>query len=56
MWFVGNKARKTCPDCRIVVTELPAPAYVVRRVTQCVSPVPNFLLDTRDDRPLHCSR
>jgi hypothetical protein len=28
-WFVSNKARKTCPDCRIVVKDLPAPAYVV---------------------------
>jgi hypothetical protein len=28
-WFVANKARKTCPDCRIVVKDLPAPAYVV---------------------------
>ncbi|KAF2854894.1 hypothetical protein T440DRAFT_442338 [Plenodomus tracheiphilus IPT5] len=32
-WFVGNKARKTCPDCRIVVKELPAPAYVIRDMT-----------------------
>ena len=28
-WFVPNKARKTCPDCRTVVTQVPAPAYVV---------------------------
>lgn len=28
-WFVNNKARKTCPDCRAVVTQPPAPAYVV---------------------------
>lgn len=32
-WFVSNKARKTCPDCRIVVKELPAPAYVIRDMT-----------------------
>lgn len=32
-WFVSNKARKTCPDCRIVVKELPAPAYVIREMT-----------------------
>ncbi|KAJ4301177.1 E3 ubiquitin ligase [Kalmusia sp. IMI 367209] len=29
-WFVANKARKTCPDCRVVVTQLPAPGYVIR--------------------------
>ncbi|KAL1793150.1 hypothetical protein ACET3X_008132 [Alternaria dauci] len=32
-WFVANKARKTCPDCRIVVKDLPAPAYVIREMT-----------------------
>ncbi|KAH9860785.1 hypothetical protein J1614_012118 [Plenodomus biglobosus] len=32
-WFVSNRARKTCPDCRIVVKELPAPAYVIRDMT-----------------------
>ncbi|XP_014561602.1 hypothetical protein COCVIDRAFT_33585 [Bipolaris victoriae FI3] len=32
-WFVSNKARKTCPDCRIVVKDLPAPAYVIRDMT-----------------------
>lgn len=32
-WFVNNKARKTCPDCRIIVKELPAPAYVVSEGT-----------------------
>ncbi|KAI4918137.1 hypothetical protein J4E90_002517 [Alternaria incomplexa] len=32
-WFVANKARKTCPDCRIVVKDLPAPAYVIRDMT-----------------------
>lgn len=29
-WFVNNKARKTCPDCRAVVTQPPAPAYLIR--------------------------
>ncbi|KAL1595715.1 E3 ubiquitin ligase [Paraconiothyrium brasiliense] len=29
-WFVNNKQRKTCPDCRTVVTHTPAPAYVIR--------------------------
>ncbi|KAF2134071.1 hypothetical protein P153DRAFT_306909 [Dothidotthia symphoricarpi CBS 119687] len=32
-WFVNNKTRKTCPDCRILVKELPAPAYVIRDMT-----------------------
>ncbi|KAJ4370484.1 E3 ubiquitin ligase [Neocucurbitaria cava] len=35
-WFVSNKARKTCPDCRILVKELPAPAYVIRDMTSVV--------------------
>ncbi|EAT89116.1 hypothetical protein HBH56_070950 [Parastagonospora nodorum] len=34
-WFANNKNRKTCPDCRVVVKELPAPAYVIRDMT-CV--------------------
>ncbi|KAF2876507.1 hypothetical protein BDV95DRAFT_482556 [Massariosphaeria phaeospora] len=29
-WFVNNKAHKTCPDCRAVVTQPPAPAYLIR--------------------------
>ncbi|KAF2109012.1 hypothetical protein BDV96DRAFT_248002 [Lophiotrema nucula] len=32
-WFVSNKARKTCPDCRAVVTQAPAPAYIIREMT-----------------------
>ncbi|KAF1920151.1 hypothetical protein BDU57DRAFT_560975 [Ampelomyces quisqualis] len=32
-WFASNKSRKTCPDCRVVVKELPAPAYVIRDMT-----------------------
>ncbi|KAF1949349.1 hypothetical protein CC80DRAFT_497523, partial [Byssothecium circinans] len=32
-WFVNNKARKTCPDCRTVVNQPPAPAYVIREMT-----------------------
>ncbi|OAL06817.1 hypothetical protein IQ06DRAFT_263240 [Phaeosphaeriaceae sp. SRC1lsM3a] len=32
-WFTNNKNRKTCPDCRIVVKEVPAPAYVIRDMT-----------------------
>ncbi|KAF2644255.1 hypothetical protein P280DRAFT_477653 [Massarina eburnea CBS 473.64] len=33
IWFVNNKARKTCPDCRTVVNQPPAPAYVIREMT-----------------------
>ncbi|KAF2740463.1 hypothetical protein EJ04DRAFT_572290 [Polyplosphaeria fusca] len=32
-WFVSNKSRKTCPDCRAVVTQAPAPAYIIRDMT-----------------------
>ncbi|KAF2499187.1 hypothetical protein BU16DRAFT_262894 [Lophium mytilinum] len=32
-WFVSNKVKKTCPDCRTVVTQAPAPAYVLRDMT-----------------------
>ncbi|KAH7077170.1 hypothetical protein FB567DRAFT_143672 [Paraphoma chrysanthemicola] len=32
-WFANNKNRKTCPDCRVVVKEMPAPAYVIRDMT-----------------------
>ncbi|KAF2744156.1 hypothetical protein M011DRAFT_409144 [Sporormia fimetaria CBS 119925] len=31
-WFVANKARKTCPDCRAAVTQAPAPAYMIREM------------------------
>ncbi|KAI9875573.1 MAG: hypothetical protein M1830_008325 [Pleopsidium flavum] len=33
-WFVNNRATKTCPDCRHIVTRQPAPAYMVREMTQ----------------------
>ncbi|PVI00284.1 hypothetical protein DM02DRAFT_655611 [Periconia macrospinosa] len=32
-WFVNNKSRKTCPDCRTAVTNPPAPAYIIRDMT-----------------------
>ncbi|TKA56334.1 hypothetical protein B0A49_11081, partial [Cryomyces minteri] len=32
-WFVNNKRKKTCPDCRKEVTEAPAPAYLIREMT-----------------------
>ncbi|KAF2684711.1 hypothetical protein K458DRAFT_366018 [Lentithecium fluviatile CBS 122367] len=32
-WFCNNKSRKTCPDCRAVVAQPPAPAYVIRDMT-----------------------
>jgi hypothetical protein len=28
-WFCRHKSNKTCPDCRAVVKQQPAPAYVV---------------------------
>ncbi|KAF4538527.1 Zinc finger RING-type protein [Lasiodiplodia theobromae] len=33
-WFVNNRSRKTCPDCRAVVVQPPAPAYLIREMTQ----------------------
>jgi hypothetical protein len=32
-WFTNNKSKKTCPDCRVLVKDLPAPAYVIRDMT-----------------------
>ncbi|KAK8202918.1 hypothetical protein IWZ01DRAFT_486798 [Phyllosticta capitalensis] len=32
-WFVNNRNRKTCPDCRTVVAHAPAPAYLIREMT-----------------------
>ncbi|KAF2084179.1 hypothetical protein K490DRAFT_68963 [Saccharata proteae CBS 121410] len=31
-WFTSNRARKTCPDCRALVVQAPAPAYLVREM------------------------
>ncbi|KAI9704286.1 MAG: hypothetical protein M1836_007147 [Candelina mexicana] len=33
-WFVNNKRNKTCPDCRAPVNQQPAPAYLVREMTE----------------------
>lgn len=33
-WFWNHKANKTCPDCRASVKQQPAPAYLVREMTQ----------------------
>ncbi|EON65022.1 hypothetical protein W97_04257 [Coniosporium apollinis CBS 100218] len=32
-WFVSNRTKKTCPDCRAVVKQAPAPAYLIREMT-----------------------
>ncbi|EKG14936.1 Zinc finger RING-type protein [Macrophomina phaseolina MS6] len=32
-WFVNNRSRKTCPDCRALVVQPPAPAYLIREMT-----------------------
>ncbi|KAF2650251.1 hypothetical protein K491DRAFT_683175 [Lophiostoma macrostomum CBS 122681] len=42
-WFVANKARKTCPDCRAVVSQIPAPAYVLRDMTTLFVSRPDLL-------------
>ncbi|KAF2265575.1 hypothetical protein CC78DRAFT_543113 [Lojkania enalia] len=42
-WFASNKARKTCPDCRAVVTQIPAPAYVIRDMTTIFFARPELL-------------
>ncbi|KAL9077315.1 MAG: hypothetical protein Q9157_003409 [Trypethelium eluteriae] len=28
-WFLNNKSKKTCPDCRAPVSQQPAPSYLV---------------------------
>ncbi|KAI9839628.1 MAG: hypothetical protein M1819_002254 [Sarea resinae] len=33
-WFANNKSHKTCPDCRSTVKHQPAPAYLVREMTE----------------------
>lgn len=44
-WFGRNEARrKTCPDCRAVVRQQPAPAYTVREITQKYIQQPGVLL------------
>lgn len=46
-WFasnVSNKTKKTCPDCRSVVTQIPAPAYAVRSIATVFYSRPDLLL------------
>lgn len=31
-WFENNKSKKTCPDCRLKVTQQPTPSYVLREL------------------------
>ncbi len=31
-WFENNKSKKTCPDCRMKVTQIPTPSYVLREL------------------------
>ncbi|MCJ1426127.1 hypothetical protein MMC29_004029 [Sticta canariensis] len=33
-WFERDRTQKTCPDCRTKVVQQPAPAYLVRDMTQ----------------------
>ncbi|KAF2842893.1 hypothetical protein M501DRAFT_1012279 [Patellaria atrata CBS 101060] len=33
-WFVTNKKKKTCPDCRAHIIDPPAPSYLTREITQ----------------------
>ncbi|KAI4171308.1 MAG: hypothetical protein LQ343_004385 [Gyalolechia ehrenbergii] len=34
LWFDRDHSKKTCPDCRAHVVHQPAPAYLVREITQ----------------------
>ncbi|KAK5173699.1 E3 ubiquitin ligase [Saxophila tyrrhenica] len=31
-WFDNNRHKKTCPDCRMLVTQQPTPSYVLREL------------------------
>ena len=31
-WFVPNKRKKTCPECRTAVKQMPAPSFVVKQM------------------------
>ncbi|ODH33998.1 hypothetical protein ACO22_03221 [Paracoccidioides brasiliensis] len=33
-WFVSHRRKKTCPDCRAIVSTQPAPAYLIREIVQ----------------------
>ncbi|KAK3080742.1 hypothetical protein LTS18_013596 [Coniosporium uncinatum] len=32
-WFMNNKSKKSCPDCRSRVRQQPAPAYLIKEIT-----------------------
>lgn len=53
-WFVNNKARKTCPDCRHRVTHQPAPAYMVS-LSELTWIVLTSMTGARDDAGIHKS-
>lgn len=43
-WFGRNEARKkTCPDCRAVIKQLPAPAYTIKNILQVYLQHPEYL-------------
>lgn len=31
-WFENNPRKKTCPDCRVVITQQPTPSYLLREM------------------------
>ncbi|KAM3065924.1 E3 ubiquitin ligase [Clarireedia jacksonii] len=33
-WFVPNKRKKTCPECRSPVKQIPAPAFLVKQMVE----------------------
>ncbi|RFU26731.1 hypothetical protein B7463_g9618, partial [Scytalidium lignicola] len=33
-WFVPNRRKKTCPECRTKVKEIPAPAFLVKQMVE----------------------
>ncbi|KAG0650705.1 putative RING finger [Hyphodiscus hymeniophilus] len=33
-WFVPNKRKKTCPECRTSIKQMPAPAFLVKQMVE----------------------
>ncbi|KAI9650144.1 E3 ubiquitin ligase [Ciborinia camelliae] len=33
-WFIPNKRKKTCPECRTAVKQIPAPAFIVKHMVE----------------------
>ncbi|QSZ28641.1 hypothetical protein DSL72_003140 [Monilinia vaccinii-corymbosi] len=33
-WFIPNKRKKTCPECRTAVKQIPAPAFLVKHMVE----------------------